>query len=443
MRSESDSVDRSRAGTGSLARGKGRVKEAVSARRACRSCASASLATVLDLGSLYVSNFVDSPNGKRWPRVPLELVLCQECSLLQLRHTTPAEWLYRQYWYKSGVNASMRTALAEIAAQAEQRVGLRAGDAVLDVGCNDGTLLRSYTTPGIRRVGFEPAKNLVAEARQGTDRIINDFFRASLLGSERFQAITSIAMFYDLDDPNTFVADVARALAPEGVWILEMHYLPMLLARNAFDAICHEHLEYYALGSLRPLLARHGLDVVDVETNEINGGSFRVYARHAGRRGPADAPGAKRVREMLAEEKRLNLTQPPPYLEFAQRVRSIGERLRRFLRGEVAHGKQVFVYGASTKGNTLLQYFGFDCVVIRAAADRNPEKWGKYAVGSWIPIVSEEEARSQADYFLVLPWHFLEEFQVRERAFLARGGGLVVPLPEPRVIAADGIRELA
>ena len=408
----------------------------VRVRKTCRSCGSGRLQSVLDLGNLYVSNFADVPDSGRWPRVPLDLLLCEECGLAQLRHTTPAEWLYTHYWYKSGISATMRAALGDIASKAAHFAGLQAGDSVLDIGCNDGTLLRSYSYDGVRRVGFEPAENLACEAAAGTDRIVPDFFSARPVAGEQFRIVTSIAMFYDLEDPSAFVADVAGILLEEGVWVIEMHYLPMVLECNAFDAICHEHLEYYSLSSLEPLLARHGLLVADVETNDVNGGSFRVYVVH--RNSPAASVPARRERvdAMRAREQTAGLRSPSVYQEFGARVRQIGAKLREWLGNERRHGQEISAYGASTKGNTLLQVFGLDHTVIRSAAERNPEKWGKYTVGTWIPIVSEAEARAHADNFLVLPWHFMDEIQIREHDFLARGGKLVAPLPNLRMITS-------
>jgi NDP-4-keto-2,6-dideoxyhexose 3-C-methyltransferase len=414
------------------------ARAVVTARSTCRSCSSPNLDPALDLGNLYVSNFADVPESSRWPRVPLELLLCQQCGLVQLRHTTPAEWLYTRYWYKSGVSATMRGALADITAKASRFSGLDRGDSVLDIGCNDGTLLRSYNVEGIRRIGFEPAENLVPEAAAGTDRIVNDFFSARPVHGEQFRVITSIAMFYDLENPNAFVADVASLLHQEGVWIIEMHYLPQVLAHNAFDSICHEHLEYYSLAALESLLARHGLVVADAETNEVNGGSLRVYIVHRESPAPSVAARRERLEALRAKEQFANLAQIRTYAKFSSRIRRIGERLRAFVESEIARNNQLSVYGASTKGNTLLQVFGLDRSLIRSAAERNPEKWGRFTVGTWIPIISEAEARAHANDFLVLPWHFLNEIQMRERDFLSRGGKLILPLPTPFIIDSAG-----
>ena len=264
-----------------------------------------------------------------------------------------------------------------------------------------------------------------------------DFFSAQPVAGEQFRVVTSIAMFYDLEDPNAFVANVASVLLEEGVWVIEMHYLPLVLERNAFDAICHEHIEYYSLSSLEPLLARHGLLVADVETNDVNGGSFRVYVVHRDSPAASVAARRERVSAMRAREQGAGLLGPAPYQEFGARVQLIGIKLQGWLRDEQRRGREISAYGASTKGNTLLQVFGLDHTMIRSAAERNPEKWGKYTVGTWIPIVSEAEARAHADDFLVLPWHFMDEIQVRERDFLARGGKLAAPLPNLRVITAN------
>jgi NDP-4-keto-2,6-dideoxyhexose 3-C-methyltransferase len=396
----------------------------------CRSCNMSDLVEVLSLGELCLSAFVDE--GAEVQRAPLELVLCKSCSLVQLRHTVSAEDMYRNYWYRSGTNRSMTAELEGIARAARSYLGL--GDVALDIGCNDGTLLRAYGA-GVFTVGFEPATNLIAAASDGTDLVINDFFNAdawrrAMLG--RAKVVTSIAMFYDLDDPNAFVHDVHEVLDDDGVWILQMADLKSMLDRTMWDNICHEHLEYYSLTSLSSLLEWHGFRVVDVERNSVNGGSIRAIIRKRGRNAQTRSI---RVRELLDEERVMGLDTFRPYEAFADRVRDETLSLVDFVKSKVAEGKKIYVYGASTKGNTLLQYAGLDSSLITAAAERNPDKWGKRTAGTNIPIVSEKEARdAKPDYMLVLPWHFLDEFVEREAEYLSGGGAFIVPLPTFRVV---------
>ncbi len=417
---------------------------------ACRLCHSSAdrLVPLLSLGELYISNFLNAAeDSSRYPKAPLELVACDPeqggCGLVQLKHSVAAVLMYQQYWYRSGTNVSMRRALAQVTQQAECLVQPRAADIVLDIGCNDGTLLRSYRTPGLIRAGFEPAENLLQEARVQTQEILQGYFDAGAFArafpGRRARVITSIAMFYDLDDPRRFTADVAQCLAEDGVWIIQMSCLPLMLERNAFDNICHEHLAYYSLGCLQRLLRSHRLEAIDAELNDINGGSFRVLVAHEGGTVPRSDFGRARIQGLEKFEQALCLGNQAVYRAFAQRVLQIRKRLVAFIRKEAARGAVFCVYGASTKGNTLLQFFGLDSRIIRAAADRSPQKWGKKTIGTEIPIVSEEQARAAPpDYFLVLPWHFLDEFVEREESYLKQGGRFLVPLPSPEIVGPQG-----
>ncbi len=404
----------------------------------CRVCDGA-VEPILSLGEQYISNFLapEQPDGLK---APLNLVLCDRCRLLQLEHTVPGDAMYKNYWYRSGTNQSMRSALAEISRHAEELIHLQAGDAVLDIGCNDGTLLGSYRTPGIQKIGFDPAENLAVHSRKVADRVIVGFFdgvrfRRELPGI-RPRIVTSIAMFYDLEEPRKFVSDVQAVMHPDGVWIVQMSYLPLMLKQNDFGNICHEHLEYYSLQSLEYLLNLHDLRVVGVELNDVNGGSFRAYIRNrsAGETGFGDEAygqqAAANLQALREDEARLGLDTIAPYRDFAARVARVKEEVSGFIREQVGRKKKVYVYGASTKGNTMLQYFEVDHSLIEAAAERNADKWGKVTVGTRIPIVSEAEARAaKPDYFLVLPWHFLEEFMAREKDYLSANGRFIVPLP--------------
>lgn len=403
--------------------------------KACRVCQSARLDQVLSLGNQYVSDFVASDGNS--PQAPLELVRCSDCGLIQLKHTFSRRILYEHYWYKSGISPMMQRALADLVARTCDIAAPRSGDLVLDIGCNDGTLLRSYTMKGLLLVGFEPAENLMDEARKGTSWIFNDFFSAKLFkqkfGERRAKIITSVAMFYDLEDPNSFVADVAGTLSPDGLWVVQQNYLGTMLERNGFDNIGHEHLEYYSLGTIQELLVMHGLEVFEVETNDVNGGSFRTFICHKG-----GYPIGNSIHQMKKYESRLALDNRATYRKFAKNIRKIRSEVRGFIAREVRRGKSVYVYGASNRGNTILQYCGLDHTLIKKAADANPEKWGRKTAGTLIPIISKEEARrDKPDYFLVLPHHFLEEIRREESEYLESGGKFIVPLPEFRVISAN------
>jgi len=396
-------------------------------RTTCRLCGSSDLYDVFSLGEQYINDFVPPERIGKGRKAPLDLVMCNRCSLLQLRHTAPQELLYsRYYWYRSGVTDTMRLALRDITAEIEAIVSLAPGDVVLDIGANDGTMLASYTAPRIRRVGCEPANNLVDTLRQNADYVMHDFWDydrymelASQWGFGKAKVITAIGMFYDLEDPNKFIRDAQKALTDDGIFVAQLMCLNPMLEKNDVGNICHEHLEYYSLESLKYLFETNGLEMFKIEENDVNGGSYRIFARHYKGTG-------------IPFEESFTLDD---ILAFAGRIQHNRDLCVSFIKDEVAKGKHVYVYGASTKGNVILQYYGLDHTLITAASERSPEKWGKYTIGTWIPIVPEEEARkAQPDYFLVLPWAFFKEFYEREKEWRSRGGQFIVPLPEFRVV---------
>jgi len=407
-------------------------------RKTCRVCGSGGLESVLSLGEQYVINFLDSPTRER-PKAPLDLVKCPKCSLVQLRHTVNQDSLFRKYWYKSGVNQSMRETLAGIAKQIETVASLTPDDIIVDIGSNDGTMLRAISRKCVK-VGFEPATNIVDEiineGKGGIDYLINDYFCAQAYWKyldKKARAITAVAMFYDLNDPNAFVGLIKEVLEDDGVFLIQMNYLAAMLANNAFDNILHEHLEYYSLTSLKYLLDKHGLEIFDVELNQVNGGSFKVLIKH---KGCERYPVKPTVEMLLGFEKRWQLDTLAPYQAFAERIKALKEETVDFIKCAVEDGQKVYVYGASTRGNTLLQYYALGNDLLPKAAERNPAKYGLFTT-TGIPIVSEDEARKdRPEYFLVLPYHFAEEFVRREREYLKSGGKLIIPLPEFRVVGA-------
>ena len=402
----------------------------------CRLCGGSELINSIDIGNQALSGRFPGPGEDEPPMAPLVVTRCADCGLLQLLHSVDHGEIYTYgYGYRSGTNDTMRGHLAGITAWITECCSLGAGDVVIDIGCNDGTLLKSYQVPGLERVGIDAIADKFQDEIPDDIRVIEGFFSSDLadeaLGQRKAMVITSIAMFYDLEQPGEFVKAIASALAADGVWVLEQSYLPTMLETNAFDTICHEHLEYYALNQIERLASAHGLRVFDVEKNNINGGSFRSAVCHA------DAPykTTAAVEEFRAREIELDLNSEAPYDAFRARIDNIRDEIKAVVEDACAKGKKIYTYGASTKGNTLIQFCGLDHRHIVAAADRNPEKWGRRTPLTGIPIVSEADARADnPDYFLVLPWHFRDEFLKREKAFTDKGGKFIFPLPTVNIV---------
>ncbi len=413
-------------------------------RKSCRVCGSQALTPVIDLGEQYLQGSFVKP-GKEPPpqrRIPLSLVRCdpkrdeKACGLLQMEHSVPPEILYSTYWYRSGTNNTMRAHLAGIAKEAVALVG-KQDPAVLDIGCNDGTLLGFYP-PACKKYGVDPS-DIARSIDKSLATVICDIFPSGELlariGAEKFDIVTSIAMFYDLEDPIAFARGVREVLSPDGVWIFEMSYMPSMLEMNSYDTICHEHLEYYSLAVIENILRQSGLKVFNVARNSINGGSLRCYASRAENFRYKNAEFARNIQQMHREEFDLELDTDKPYKNFQDRINLHRSELQGLLRRLKKDGKRIHIYGASTKGNTILQWCGIDNRLIDCAAERNPEKYGAFTLGTDIPIVSEEESRRLApDYYLVLPWHFKEEILEREKETLGRGTGLIFPLPAIEII---------
>jgi NDP-4-keto-2,6-dideoxyhexose 3-C-methyltransferase len=446
----------------------------VTERTTCRSCDSAGLIDLFSLGAHYVSDFVPADKIHSGVKCPVELVLCPRCALVQLRHTAPQELLYRRhYHYRSDTTATMRAALKGLAETVERAVDLRPGDVVCDIGSNVGTLLRSYTAPGIVRVGVEPALNFAGEGAEGAEVFISDFWSARAYFARmidwkyeqtkdpartpgigwrdfhvRAKAVTAAGVMYDLDDINSFVADVARVLHPGGVFVAQITCLKQTVELNDVSNLCHEHLLFPSLESLSQLFARHGLAISDVEENAVNGGSYRLFVRHhdcVDVRAAGGKEAYRRVVTAFRREAEMRLHEPETYRDLYARMCDNRDRLMGFVKEEVALGKRVHVLGASTKGNTILQFAGLDRSLVEAASERDSRKVGKYTVGTGIPIVSEEESRRmRPDVYLALPYAFAEEMIARERKFLAGGGAILVPLPDAytvRLIDGNLVKE--
>jgi SAM-dependent methyltransferase len=403
---------------------------------------------ILELGDHYVSDFM-KPDAEMRETKPwsLDLYLDEEIGAVRLDGVAPLDKMYGQYWYRSGINASMTKQLGEIVAEITSRVKISTSDIWLDIACNDGTLLRQV--PGnMVKLGIDPADDsYYEESRKVANAVVQDFFSADAYqrtgyGDYKAKVVTCIAMFYDLDNPRPFIRDVHNILADDGVFVVQMSYTPLMLKQLAFDNICHEHVYYYSLSSIKKLFESEGFVLRDCSLNETNGGSFRVYFQKAsadkatfGTAPLRDVCDYRIASTLELESMVWNISNPDLWVNFGDSINRLKKQVLDFLHQAKAEGKKVYGYGASTKGNTLLQLFGITPDLLTAIAERSPYKFGLQTVGTNIPIVSEEEMRAaKPDYLLVLPWHFIDEFVKRESEFIAGGGKLVVPCPEFQII---------
>jgi hypothetical protein len=405
--------------------------------RKCRISKSEHLVKVLDLGKQSLTGVFPQSKHETITTGPLELVWCPESGLLQLGHSYDLSEMYGDnYGYRSGLNQSMVAHLQQKVKQLERLRPVQAGDFVVDIGSNDATLLAAYAAKSIRRLGIDPTGEKFRQFYSDGIDLIPSFFSADEVASYaptcKADIVTSISMFYDLESPAQFVSDIAKILSADGIWHFEQSYMPSMLRTNAYDTVCHEHLEYYSLGVVKRLLEQHGLKIVDVQMNAVNGGSFAVTASHANSSFPVNSAV---IEWMLDQEDRMGLSTPAPYRHFEERVFRHREDLVRLIRALRAENKQIVGYGASTKGNVLLQFCGFNENDLCCIAEVNPDKYGCYTPGTHIPIVSEAEARKMnPDYMLVLPWHFKDSILRREAEYLAGGGKLIFPMPDIEIV---------
>lgn len=398
----------------------------------CRSCNSKELLSILSLGKQYLSDFTKS--NKKPKSFPLNVVLCKKCKLVQLDYTTPSKFLYTErYGYKSGINQTMKDELKNIVSNSLKKIqNVREEKVVVDIGANDGTLL-SFYPENIYRISVEPIRKFAKESRKYADKVVNDFFNFTSYNrstEKKADIITVISCFYDMENPNQFIKDIKKIMKNKSIIVIQQNYLAEMLKKNAFDNIVHEHLEYYSLLSLSDLLERHGLEVFDVEIRELNGGSFRTFIAKKGQRNIS-----KKVLKMRRIEKSMKLDSKKTYVNFAKRIELNKKNIFKQITEIVKSKKKIYLYGASTRGNTLLQYLELNKYLIPYAVERNPEKWGKKIASVGIPIISEEQARrDKPDYMLVLPWFFKKEFLEREKKYLKAGGHFIFPLPKLSII---------
>lgn len=391
----------------------------------CRISSSTNLIQLLDLGTMALTGIFPRTPHTKITTGPMTLMLCPESGLVQLGQSYDLSEMYGDnYGYRSGLNQSMVRHLQSIVQRAVELHPLDASSTVIDIGGNDGTLLKAYNVPGLRRICIDPTLAKWEQYYRGTDiETVADFFKGM---AAKADIITSISMFYDLEDPHAFVENIRTTLKPDGIWVFEQSYLPSMIAARAFDTICQEHLEYYTLTVVIRLLIEHGLEVIDVTLNDTNGGSFCVTAAHRGSR----MVEIGKITNLLYEEQKTDWADPASYMNFVAEITAAKQQLVAFIRDLRKQGKRVAAIGASTKGNVLLQWYGLTSEDIEFITDVNPHKWGCFTPGTGIPIVSESWASGQVvEYMLVLPWHFRDSIIEREQTFLNKGGCLIFPLP--------------
>ena len=402
----------------------------------CRICGNKQLVGVLDLGEQMLTGVFPRNRERSVTRGPLRLVKCtgiDSCGLLQLEHSYELSEMYGDdYGYRSGLNASMVAHLQAKIRKLLSRVSVEASDLVLDIGSNDSTTLQAYPMNGATLVGMDPTGSKFSGFYPPHIQLISNFFSAhafnQTFAGRKAKVVTSFSMFYDLEDPLAFMREVHDVLADDGVWVFEQSYMPTMLQNNSYDTVCHEHLEYYALKQIKWMADRAGFTLIDVEFNDVNGGSFSVTARKSAN-GLATSAS---VIATLERERQAELDTLMPFDAFAARVAAVRDELVTFIRQVRGDGMTVVALGASTKGNVILQYCGLTTKDIAAVGEVNPDKFGCFTPGTWIPIVPEDELIGHApDYAIVLPWHFKRFFTGNPKF---AGLKLVMPLPKLEIL---------
>ena len=403
----------------------------------CRLCKNTITTDIISLGEQYITSRFPIYGDFSTPKTSITLCICESCGLVQLNGTTNSNELYEyEYGYRSGISNTMRTHLKLYQEEILTKIQLTKGDIIVDIGSNDSTMLQYYSND-IRRIGVDPTGKQFVEY-YGDVELLPTYFTydnfTSTFGNIRPKMVSSICMFYDLPDPVQFAKDIHSILDDDGIWTCEQSYLPTMIKTNSIDTICHEHLEYYSLHQVKNIADRAGFSIIDVKFNDSNGGSFRVY--FAKTTSNVHIPNDTLVNSILLEEEEYGIMSLDLYRRFMDNVNNEVKKLRRFIETVIANGKNVYIYGASTKGNCLLQYANIDETYMKYAVERNPNKIGKMT-STGIKIIGEEQMREDPpDYLFVLPWHFRDEIIKREHAFLENGGQFIFPFPNFEVLGS-------
>lgn len=407
----------------------------------CRICGNDDFEEIISLGNLAFTGIFPKKKTISVPYGPLTVIKCSEknrkgCGALQLKHSFDKYKLYGEsYGYRSALNVSMVNHLKDISMDIKKILDLKKGDIILDIGSNDGTFLSFFEKDYIL-IGVDPTALKFIKYYRDDIMVIADFFSKDkvikLIGKKRPKVITSIAMFYDLEDPVAFAKEINDLLDDDGLWVFEQSYTPNIFKKNGYDTICHEHLLYYSLRDIKLILDKSGFKIVEIKLNNVNGASIRLYAAKSR---SSYKSATNKIKAILEYERRIGFYEEPFFKNFREAILRHKEELVGFIENEIKKGKKFFGYGASTKGNVILQFCGINDRHIKYIAEVNEDKFGNYTPGSLIKIISERDARQlRPDYFLVLPWHFKKGIILKEDSYLKSGGKLVFPLPNLEVI---------
>lgn len=405
----------------------------------CRLCKSKDLLKLLNMGYMAFTGVFPKNKDDKIPHDNMSVVKCKDCGLVQLEQLYNLNILYGDtYGYRSGLNTSMVKHLNDIVNKCKNIVDLNDGDLVLDIGSNDGTLLNSYKIPNISKLGIDPLIKKFYNYYDQDIKTVSDFFNKenyiNNVGDKKAKIVTTIAMFYDLDDPLQFASDIADILDDNGIWLTEQSYLPFMIDSNSYDTICQEHLEYYSLKQIYYIAEKLDLKIINIEFNDINGGSFQIILSHKSHK----FNECTDVKQILEKEKNDGFDGTLPFDKLKENMILHKEKLLKFLNECRETGKKIYGYGASTKGNVLLQYCNITSDILPKIAEVNNDKFGSFTPGSLIPIIDESEAKKEKpDYFIVLPWHFKKTIIAREKTYLESGGKFVFPLPKFEIVSND------
>ncbi len=410
----------------------------------CRICQSQNLTSILNLGSQYLTGMFPA-KGETIEQGPLELVKCDDCHLVQMGYSYDMSKLYGEnYGYRSGLNASMVEHLKKKVELICKTVKIEPQDLIVDIGSNDGTTLGHYQDRNNLFVGIDPSGTKFKKYYKSDVQLIPDFFSAHLIQNKfpgkKAKVITSIAMFYDLEDPIKFARDISTALHENGIWVFEQSYLPLMIETMAYDTVCHEHLEYYGLHQIQKILSAAKMKIIDVELNDVNGGSFSITATHESN---MQLSSSKKVSDLLDKEKREGYLGLDLYKKYALDVVKHKKELTSVVKEIRGSGQTIHAYGASTKGNVILQYCNFTAADIEFVAEVNEDKFGKFTPGSQIPIVSESDSKAKKpNYYLVMPWHFKKNILAREKKYITeQNGKFIFPLPHIHVVTKENLND--